>query len=419
MIQVAGRVRVPGWFVAVLAVVAVAGAYAIGVRTFGGLRTTNLTSPVPWGLWVALYIYFVGLSAGSFLLSSLPYVFGLEMFERIGRVALFSSLVMIGAGLVFVLLDLGHMERFVTVYTHPQWASVLSWEIFSYVAYMGIAATELWLLLRVDLAALRDRSHGFRRLLYRVAALGFDRTSATAHRRDRQLVGWIALVGLPVAMAVEGGPGALFAVAKARPFWFSPLLPVVFVASAVASAAGLLAVVHWMTGDRDDPRWASRVHLLGTIAVSMVSAELLMLSSEVLVGMYSGIPEHLALFRTLLFGPFAWVFWGWQVGVGSLIPIALHVLAGRRAAWVPALCGGLVMFGAVAVRLDIVVPSLTVPVLPGLGEALADPRTYHDYFPSWVEWLSSAGLAAATALAWIAGFRLLPIAAVEQGGGES
>lgn len=413
------RVHVPNWFVAVLVLVTLAGGYAIGVRVVDGLRTTNLTNPVPWGLWVAFYIYFVGLSAGSYLLSSLVYVFQLEAFERIGRVALFSALVMLAAGLNFILIDLGHMERFVTVYTHPQWNSVLSWEIFAYVAYMAVVGAQLWLLMRVDLAALRERTRGPRHLLYRALAFGFDHTSPLAHQRDRRLVGWIAVIGLPIAIAVEGGPGALFAVAKARPFWFSPLIPIVFVVSALASGAGVLSVVHWMTGDRADPRWPLRVRMLGTISVAMVAAELLMLSSEVLVGVYSNIPDHLHLYRTLLLGPFAWVFWGWQIGLGSLVPITVLVLWGKRAPWVPALCGALVAFGAIAVRLDIVVPSLTVPVLPGLGDALADPRTYHDYFPSWVEWLSSAGLMAATALAWIVGFRLLPIASVGEGGGES
>ena len=76
-----------------LGVVVVVGIAAIYVRVVQGLRVTNLTSLVPWGLWVAFYIYFIGLSAGSFLISTMIYVFGLKRFEPIGRTALFAAFI--------------------------------------------------------------------------------------------------------------------------------------------------------------------------------------------------------------------------------------------------------------------------------------------------------------------------------------
>ncbi|MEZ4239259.1 MAG: NrfD/PsrC family molybdoenzyme membrane anchor subunit [Myxococcota bacterium] len=401
--------RAPRGLVAVLLLITIVGGWAVGVRVFGGIRTTNMTNAVAWGLWVALYIYFIGLSAGSFLLSSLVYVFGLKGFERVGPVALFSALVLLGTGLVFIGLDLGHIERGPTTYTHPQFHSVLSWEIMAYGAYVVIILTELWLLLRPDLARLRDASSGAWRWVYRVLALGTVDVSPAAVARNHRIVGWVAVIGLPVAVAVHGGTGAIFAVAKARPYWFSPLIPVVFVISALASGSGALTAIHWATGDRQDPAWAGRVRALGGIAVGMVAFDVLLLGSDLLVGLYSQIPEHTELYRTMLFGPFGWVFWGWQVGLGALVPIGLYLWRGRRSPGVAALAGALVAFGAIAVRLDIVVPSLTVPVLPGLDGALADLRYSYYYFPSWVEWLSSAGLMAGSALGWIAGYAVLPL----------
>ena len=89
-----------------LGVVAVVGLAAIAVRVLQGMSVTNLTSLIPWGLWVAFYIYFIGLSAGSFLISTMIYVFGIRRFEPIGRMALFSAFIALSAGLVFILLDL-------------------------------------------------------------------------------------------------------------------------------------------------------------------------------------------------------------------------------------------------------------------------------------------------------------------------
>ena len=62
-------------------------------RLTSGHLNANYGSLVPWGLWVAAYIYFIGLSAGSFLISSLVYVFNMKRFERIGRLAVFTAVV--------------------------------------------------------------------------------------------------------------------------------------------------------------------------------------------------------------------------------------------------------------------------------------------------------------------------------------
>ena len=78
---------------AVLFVALIIGSWALWQRLSLGLAATDLTSQMPWGAWVAFYIYFVGLSAGAFLLSSLVYVFGMMQFERIGRMALLSAIV--------------------------------------------------------------------------------------------------------------------------------------------------------------------------------------------------------------------------------------------------------------------------------------------------------------------------------------
>src|SRR5712691_12007505 len=87
----------------------VAGVTLFGVGLVGwydrltqGLLNVNFSSVVPWGLWVAAYIYFIGLSAGSFLISSLVYVFNVKRFERVGRLAVFTALVTLFLALLMV-----------------------------------------------------------------------------------------------------------------------------------------------------------------------------------------------------------------------------------------------------------------------------------------------------------------------------
>ena len=133
-------------------VVAVFGMGALFYRLSVGLGITRLGSTVPWGLWVAFYIYFIGLSAGSFLLSSLVFVFGNKNLEPLSRLAVLQAFVCLLLGLVFIFIDLGHWERFHYVLIYPQWHSVLAWEIWFYNAYIIVLLLELWMLMRRDLS---------------------------------------------------------------------------------------------------------------------------------------------------------------------------------------------------------------------------------------------------------------------------
>lgn len=405
------RPTMPPWWVLVLLVALLAvGGWAIWVRTIEGLGTTNLTSKVVWGLWVALYIYFIGLSAGSFLLSTLIYVFGVESFEKVGRLAIYSALILLFTGLSFIMLDLGHMERFITVYTHRNLDSVLTWEIHFYAVYIGILMAECYFLMRRDLIRLRDDPDNPLRLLYRVLALGSTDLSEKSAHRDHRFIVALGILGLPVAIGVHGGTGAIFAVAKARPYWFTGLFPIVFIVSALASGAGLLTVAYALTGDRKDREFKPLVRSLAKMAAGVLAFDLLLLVSEVLVGLYSGIPEHLEVYDAIMAGPYWWVFWVGQLTLGAIVPILLILFppTGRRV-WVIVIACTMIFLGIIGVRLNIVIPSLTIADLPGTHEAYVAVRASGFYFPSWIEFLSSIGVIAGNLLLGLIGLSILPI----------
>lgn len=208
-----------------LGLVLLAALWAFAQRVQGGLAVTNLSSYVPWGAWVAFYIYFVGLSAGAFLLSSLVYVFGMEEFERLGRSALLMATVSMGVALAFIGLDLGRMDRALLPLVFGNWASPLAWEVRFYGLYIILLVAELVLALRP-----------FRRPL--------SPNALAANRRWLKVLG---IIGVPVAIfGVHGGTGTIFAVVKARPVWFGGLFPVIFVASALVSGTALLAVIYYL-----------------------------------------------------------------------------------------------------------------------------------------------------------------------------
>ncbi|MBA4178999.1 MAG: molybdopterin oxidoreductase [Anaerolinea sp.] len=393
------------WGVGVALVLA--GSWAWIDRWVNGEKNANYGSLVPWGLWVAAYIYFIGLSAGSFLVSSLVYVFQLKRFESIGRLALFSAVVTLILALLSISADLGHPFRAWHVLVYPNFGSPMAWMIWLYSAYFAVIMLELWFVLRYDLVV-ASKSAGFRGTFYRMLVFGSRDESPETLASDRQIVRILATIGVPVAIMFHGGVGALFGVISARPAWHGGLFPILFLVSALASGGALLAIVSAVFQD-GLRRNRDTVLALGTLVLGLLAIDLLLQISETLVGFYGNEPARIANLKTIYGGPYWWVFWVWQLGLGTLVPLALLVLpATRKDPRVVAGACGLIAVGFLAVRLNIVIPGLADEQLAGLSEAFSSPRLTTDYVPSTIEFLFTAGLVGIGLLLFGLGEWLMP-----------
>jgi molybdopterin-containing oxidoreductase family membrane subunit len=317
-----------------LIVLSAVGLWGLVVRLAEGMAVTALTSYVAWGLWVSVYIYFIGLSAGSFLLSTLIYVFGMHQLEKVGRTALLTALFSLGAGLLFIWLDLGHLERFWEIFTRPRFTSLMTIESWLYLIYMLLILAELWLLMRDDLATLQASSGGWRRRLYGLLTLGYHPAPAPAARqrqaqRARRWLTALGIVGVPTAIGVHGGTGAIFAVAIARPYWNGGLFPIVFLVSALASGAALITFLYAAFGPRtaETPQILKRV---ASLTLLFIGLDLILLTSEILVGLYGAVPAEVEVFSAIVGGPFPVVFWLGQLGLVAVLPLVIVPIAIAR-----------------------------------------------------------------------------------------
>lgn len=383
------------------------------VRISDGLVDTNFGSVVTWGLWVAVYIYFIGLSAGSFLVSSLVYVFNVKRFESIGRQALFTAIVTLVMAMLITLVDIGHMERAWHVFVYPNFRSPMAWMLYLYTAYFLLIVAEMWLLLRRDMVV-GASAGGARGGFYRVITLGSRNASEESAARDRRLVRILATITVPVAVLFHGGVGALFGVVAARPGWNSGLFPIMFLISALASGGALLIVVAAVFQDGWQKNRETLV-ALGRLVLALLVVDLILMLSEFLVASYGSVPGHLTPVKLIVSGPYSWVFWGWQIALGTVVPIVL--LAWRRTResprWV-SLAGLLIAAGFIGVRLNIVIPTMATEEIRGLTRAVSSSRITTDYFPSGLEWLLAAGVLGVGLLLFGLGERLLPRAREEE-----
>ena len=401
-------------WVAALAV----GLVGVAQRLLTGHELANYTSSIPWGLWIALYVNFISVSAGSFLLSALVYVFDMRRLEPVAKLALFTALVSLIAALLFVWFDIGHMERFYLVFTRGNTLSMMAWMVWLYTAYFVVLTVELWFALRGDLMA-AAREPG---LKGRVAALLLGRFSESLGGRprilptdpydrsaDMRVVRTLGAIGVPLAIAFHGGVGALFGVVGAREFWNAPLYPVMFIVAALTTGGALLSAVVAFFWPRRDREHRELVNSLTSITIGLLAIYLILLWAEYSITFYADIPASAEPLYQVLGGPYPWVFWVFTVALGAAIPIALFMVNSGRSTAVAGLACGLIVLGFVGNRLNVVIPGLLIPQLEGLDTAYTDGRLTYEYFPSLMEWLVVIFVFAVGTAAFYAGYRLLPL----------
>ena len=407
-----GRLRV-AWYAFVGLLVA-GGAYAAYLRLTQGMASTNLTSIVPWGAWVAFYIYFVGLSAGAFLVSTLANVFDVGKMHRIDRDALFAAIISMAVALLFVWIDLGRMDRMYYPFIWRQFTSALSWEVHAYVAYIGILVTELYFSMRIDLARVAERTSGLKKRFYAALALGRLDTSEGSEAFDQRWLKRAGIVGIPLAIfMVHGGTGVLFAVSKARPYWNSGLFPVIFVISALLSGTALVMVIYVLRtrlfdGDSVDPDLLDR---LAQLLIGFIIIDAALTAIETFIAIASVHPHEIETWNVIMYGPMSWSFWWFMIGFSWVFPmVLLSNRSWRRTPAVMVLAGLSVVVGIVAVRFNIVVPAQVMPVMEGLPHG--------SYFPTVVEWGTSVGMIGVGLLLYTVGAETLPLTPLTGGDHE-
>lgn len=398
--------------IAIWAIAFVVGVMGVWERIVAGLHPTALGSYVTWGLWISADIYFIGLSAGAFLISSLVYVFQVKKLEPVGKLALFSALLTLFLALLSAWFDIGHMARFYKVFVSPNPRSLMAWIIWLYTAYFLLLLAELRLAIRPDLMRWSTLSD-IRGRLSRILLLGWKEMSHKDLELDRSRLRLLGSIGVPLATAFHGGMGALFATLIARPYWFGPLYPIFFLTGALVSGTALLTALTAFFWPVKDEGHRETVAFLGKVLLGLILFDLLLEWAEFSVPAWYGVGKEIDLFEVILFGPYWWVFWISHLFLGTIIPIFLLVRWPKDAKKL-GIAGVLVATTYMAVRLNIVIPGFVTPQLRGLEKAYWSPRLTYAYFPSLLEWQVFLFVITLGVALFYLGYRNLPIVQMKE-----
>ena len=198
-----------------------------------------------WSLLIVLYPFITGLVAGAFILASLERVFNVEAVRPTYRLALLTALAFLLVAPLPLQLHLGHPERSLEMYLTPHRESAMAMFGFVYLWYlMAVLVLEIWFDYRKDLVLAWRQSRGLKRAMYAVLTLGSDNISEGALRVDDRLGRIVTIIGIPSAFLLHGYVGFIFGSVKANPWWSSPLMPVVFLFSAMVSGIALVLLLY-------------------------------------------------------------------------------------------------------------------------------------------------------------------------------
>ncbi len=315
-----------------------------------------------WSVLVVLYPYITGLVAGAFILASLERVFNVEAVKPTYRLALLTALAFLIVAPLPLQLHLGHPERSLEMYLTPHTTSAMAMFGFVYLWYlMVVLVLEIWLDYRKEIVLTWRESRGPKRWLYGAMALWSNNISPEALAIDDRVGKTITVIGIPSAFLLHGYVGFIFGSIKANPWWSSPLMPIVFLFSAIVSGIAAVMLVYMVTA-----WWRERkfdMACLDAVARYLFYAFVIDFSLEML-DLIHRIYEADESFRALDFMVHTQLYVSQvvvQILVGTVVPILMlgfvQLVRVREKVrpWIYGTAGVLTLIGIFAMRWNVVI----------------------------------------------------------------
>lgn len=307
------------------------------------VELVNVTREAAWLPWAVQYFFLIGLSVGGVLLSLPGYAFGQARWRPLGRTALIVALTCGLAAPVALLSDLHQPGRFWHFYAVARPSSWMWWGSLFVPFYVGALLLYGWAAFRPELAG-HGRRHSRIAALYRLAAQGEGNPGVT------RLAGLLVLVAAGLVALYTGVEVALV---KARPLWNTPFLPVQFLTTALAGAAGLVLVLNRAIGDgdRDVETLANRLLALALGSVMAVGAVWFA------IGLFALDDAHTLALATVA-GSEAWQVTAIWAVAATLVPFVIALAKPAGSGW---FTGLIAVHGAWMFRWTVFIGGQTVP----------------------------------------------------------
>jgi predicted membrane protein len=198
-----------------------------------------------WGILIVVYPFITGLVAGAFILASLERVFKVKILKSTYQIALLTALSFLLVATMPLISHLSQPQRAYEIMITPHSSSAMAIFGFVYLWYlMVVLLLEIWFDYRASMVIWSNEKKGIMRWVYRALTLGVSDLSPRTLSWDRKLGYIVTVIGIPSAFILHGYVGFIFGSIKANPWWSTPLMPIIFLFSAMVSGIALVLLVY-------------------------------------------------------------------------------------------------------------------------------------------------------------------------------
>lgn len=329
----------PGW----LALLGGLGALiAIGLGSawymeHNGHYVTGMSNQVVWGMPHVFAVFLIVAASGALNVASIGSVFGKTAYKPLAPLSGLLALALLAGGLMVLVLDLGRPDRLTVAMTHFNFKSIFAWNVILYTGFFAVVAVYLWMLM------------------------------------DRRMGGWVRPAGFAAflwRLILTTGTGSIFGFLVARDAYNSAVMAPLFIAMSFSFGLAifilvLMAAYRWT----DRPLGDGIVRILKNLLGVFIAAVLYFVAVQHLTNLYITERHGIEAFILLNGGIYTFLFWGVQIVLGSLLPMALLFHPGLSASRANvALASLLVIVGGLAQVYVIIIGGQAYPLemFPGM-----------------------------------------------------
>jgi molybdopterin-containing oxidoreductase family membrane subunit len=367
----------------------VAGLGAAYYMEHHGHYVTGMTNQIVWGTPHVFAVFLIVAASGALNVASISSVFSKTAYKPLARLSGLLAITLLVGGLAVLVLDLGRPDRLIVAMTYYNFKSIFAWNIMLYTGFMAVVAVYLWMMMERRMNEF-TKPAGFAAFFWR--------------------------------LILTTGTGSIFGFLVAREAYDAAILAPMFIIMSFSFGLAIFLLVlmglyKWSNRPLGDAILLRLKNLLGVF----IAAVLYFVAAYHLTNLY--ITQHHGVERFILLdgGVYTQLFWIVQIGLGSLLPLALLYLptTGKSRGWI-GIASLLVIIGGLAQMYIIIIGGQAYPMelFPGkeVSSSFFDGMiaAYTPSLPEIVLGIGGIGIALATTVVGVRVLRFLPVSLADE-----
>jgi Ni/Fe-hydrogenase subunit HybB-like protein len=368
-----------------------------------GLTVTGLNTPVPWGIYIINFIFFISISIAGTLISGILRLLKQDWANPITRIAETVTIISVIIAFLNIMFDIGRPQRLLNMFFYGNATSPFVWDTIVIAIYLMASAAYLYFPMVPDMARLSNKVPKMR-FFYRLLSNGYTGTEEQ-NKELHSMILTLAIMVTGTVVMVHTVLSWVFGLQKAQPDWHDAIMGPYFISGALITGLPILIIIaaifrkaygleRYFTMEMFDK--------LGKLLLVLTLIYMYLFVAETLTKDYGGESTTHATGQAIWFGQFAWITWS-MVILGFLVPMVILTFKRLRTYKGILVASGLMFVALWVKRFIIVVPGLTRYLLP-----------YKDgiYIPTGIEWALTFGSMALFGLMFAIFTKLFPMVSI-------